>query len=183
MKIPARFIFSASLVAGSIFSSVTFTATQAMAASVVQAPTAQQSASSEQFLQQTRQLASKGKVSNSEFGLGTNKSVILKKWGQPDYQDTWTISYTNRGVIFDIDPQSGVVNAIISRDPKIKKIPTSAVKKALGSPAYADHGMGHVNLVYDNTGTGVGKNEIIYHGASGSPEAGYNLSYIQLSKK
>jgi hypothetical protein len=181
MKTSAKLIFSASLLAGSIFSGVSFTPSQAMAASVVQAPSAQQTVSSQQFLQQTRQLAAKGKVTNSEFGLGANKSDILKKWGRPNYQDPWTLSYTDRGVIFDIDPQTGTVNEIISKDPEIRKVATSAVNKVLGSPAYADHGMGHVNLAYENAATG--KNQLIFHGASGSPELGYNLSYIQLSKK
>lgn len=86
-------------------------------------------------LHQAFSLAKEGKVINSEFGLGSSRSAIIRAWGEPDETDgsSYYVRYLAREVAYSFD-MSLHANMITSYDSSLQKLTLSEVKKELGKP-------------------------------------------------
>jgi outer membrane protein assembly factor BamE (lipoprotein component of BamABCDE complex) len=118
--------------------------------------------SNKQIIDKTVKLAAQGKVINSEqFGLGSKKQDILKKWGKPEYTDKYenhweVLDYTKRGVRFLL--VKGQVTEVTTEDKRVLALSHKDVEQALGKPIEQDHGAGQIYETYQS-----GKNLIQIH--------------------
>lgn len=95
----------------------------------------------QQTLNETVRLAKVGRVINSEqFGVGSTKSAIMKKWGNPEESTKEYVNYTKRKVAFSLK-QGKVVN-VTTTDKRVLAISYDALNKKLGKPVEEDHAMG-----------------------------------------
>ncbi|MBN6185367.1 DUF4309 domain-containing protein [Aneurinibacillus sp. BA2021] len=106
----------------------------------------------ETFLQQVMTRAAAGKVTNSEFDLGTKENTILAQWGRPEEQDTGFLFYKKKGVLFSIDEPAKTVSMITSYDPELRTYTLEQVKKALGKPI-KEYGSDGDYMLYYKSGT------------------------------
>jgi hypothetical protein len=103
---------------------------------------AQPKKDNEQIIKRIYELASEGKLYLSgPFKLGSHKSELISKWGNPDRNDQGVYYYDNRRVTFVLDDSKNVRMidnyGMNSKYTDIKLTFTvSEVKNALGKPTY-----------------------------------------------
>jgi hypothetical protein len=128
MKKTTKMVLAYTLIAGSLLAGG-----QAfhMYTSTVQA---EQQQSNAQILLQTKDLAKQGKVISSEdFGMGSNKNDIIKKWGPPEgeFDDKWILSYAKkRSIQFGLEGNK--VSGMNTSDKNLTSITYNEVQKVLG---------------------------------------------------
>jgi hypothetical protein len=106
--------------------------------------TSVKSKSVDKLLKETMTLGIKGKAINSgEFGIGSRKKDIIKKWGKPESQDTSYLNYEKRKIVFYIDG-NGKVISLTTTETNLLAIKYSQLKKVLGTPFYHNQGVGNI---------------------------------------
>lgn len=102
------------------------------------------SQSSDTLLKNTMALGATGKAINSGvFGVGSRKKDIIQKWGKPQYQDFWYLSYRNRHIAFSLD-SAGKVITVQTTDPDLLSTNYNDLEKVLGKPSEHDQGAGNI---------------------------------------
>lgn len=130
-----------------------------------------------QTIDRTVKLATQGKAINSEqFGLGSKKKKILKKWGKPQYEDAYTLDYKKRHVTFTIS--KGRVTKVTTTDKRILALTHEDVHNALGEPIDHDQGAGQVYETYQ-----AGKNLIQIHWTDVTDNGKLKLVDLSVVKK
>jgi hypothetical protein len=122
-------------------------------ASKVQADQLQQH---EKTLRQVKDLAQHGKLINSgAFGLNSNKNDIIKKWGKPEMEDKWLLSYKKPSVEFQLEGTKVV--ALQTADESLTSIAYTEVQKVLGKGVPIEN-MGDLFEVHYS----IGKNNLVF---------------------